>query len=255
LNNLREKLEFHYKSFNKSIIDSDPILFPKKFSDYSDIEIMAFIASIFSYGKIEQILSSLGNFLSLAENKPYDFIINYDKKFRINFNHRFYRSSDIHNLFIVLQYVLRKHRTIKNLFLSGYSERHPNIKQAFSVFSKAILNVYENKSINVNHAVKFMFPIPEKGSACKRMNLFLRWMVRKDKIDFGLWSEIPKNKLIIPVDTHIAKISKQLKLTNKKNVSWSMAEEITENLKKFDSIDPIKYDFALCHIGIRKLKF
>lgn len=255
MSNLKEKLEFHYKSFNKSNIDFDPILFPKKFSDYNDIETMAFIASIFSFGKIEQILSSLGNFLSLSENQPYDFILNYDKKFRINFNHRFYKSSDIHNLFIVLQYVLSKHKTIKNLFLSGYSERHPNIKQALSTFSKAMLNMYENKSMNLNHAVKFMFPIPEKGSACKRMNLFLRWMVRKDNIDFGLWSEIPRNKLIIPVDTHIAKISKQLKLTNKKNVSWKMAEEITEYLKKFDPIDPVKYDFALCHIGIRKLKF
>lgn len=255
MSNLKEKLEFHYKSFNKSNIDFDPILFPKKFSDYYDIETMAFIASIFSYGKIEQILSSLGSFLCLAENQPYDFILNYDKKVRINFNHRFYKSSDIHNLFLVLQFVLSKHRTIKNLFLSGYSERHPNIKQALSAFSKTILNTYENKFMNLNHAVKFMFPIPEKGSACKRMNLFLRWMVRKDNIDFGLWSEIPRNKLIIPVDTHIAKISKELKLTNKKNVSWKMAEEITEYLKKFDPIDPVKYDFALCHIGIRKLKF
>ena len=100
-----------------------------------------------------------------------------------------------------------------------------------------------------------MFPLPEKSSACKRMNLFLRWMVRKDELDFGLWYEIPTSKLVIPVDTHIARISKSLKLTERKNVSWQMAEEITQNLKKFDEIDPVKYDFAICHIGIRKLKF
>lgn len=107
-----------------------------------------------------------------------------------------------------------------------------------------------------------MFPLPEKGSACKRMNLFLRWMVRKDELDFGLWTclsgrqdEIPTSKLIIPVDTHIARICKQLKLTKKKNVSWKMAEEITNNLKKFDPNDPVKYDFALCHIGMRKQVF
>jgi uncharacterized protein (TIGR02757 family) len=100
-----------------------------------------------------------------------------------------------------------------------------------------------------------MFPIPEKGSACKRMNLFLRWMVRKDELDFGLWNKIPKNKLIIPVDIHIAKICKQLKLTKHKNANWKMAEEITENLKKFDPYDPVKYDFALCHNGMRKMEF
>ena len=87
------------------------------------------------------------------------------------------------------------------------------------------------------------------------MNLFLRWMVRKDELDFGLWKEIPTDKLVIPVDTHIAAISKQLYLTKRKNVSWLMAEEITNNLKKYNADDPVKYDFALCHIGMRKLKF
>ena len=102
---------------------------------------------------------------------------------------------------------------------------------------------------------KFMFPVPEKGSACKRMNLFLRWMVRKDDLDFGLWREIHTSKLVIPVDTHVARISRSLRLTKRKNVSWKMAEEITEKLKKFDPEDPVKYDFAICHIGMRKMKF
>lgn len=108
---------------------------------------------------------------------------------------------------------------------------------------------------NITHGMKFMIPDPLKGSACKRMNLFLRWMIRKDQLDFGLWNEIPASKLVIPVDTHVAKICKQLKLTKKKNESWQMAEEITEHLKKFDAFDPVKYDFAICHIGIRKLMF
>ena len=100
-----------------------------------------------------------------------------------------------------------------------------------------------------------MFPLPSKGSACKRSNLFLRWMVRQDDLDFGIWDKIPKSKLIIPVDTHVAKICKTLKLTTRKNVCWLMAEEITNNLKAFDAEDPVKYDFAICHIGMRKLSF
>jgi uncharacterized protein (TIGR02757 family) len=108
---------------------------------------------------------------------------------------------------------------------------------------------------DVSSGIKFMFPDPESGSACKRMNLFLRWMVREDELDFGLWKGMRADQLIIPVDTHIARIAQKLKLTRRKNISWHMAEEITENLKRFDPNDPVKYDFALCHIGMRNLKF
>lgn len=255
MKNLKEKLEYHYKKFNEAEIELDPVQFPHKFSSYNDIETMAFISSIFAYGNVKQIDATLNKFLLICENKPYDFLLDYNKKFVINFKHRFYSSSDIHNLFIILKFILKRFGSIKELFLSGYSEKDSNVKQALINFSKNILKFYSHNSIEINRSTLYMFPNPEKGSACKRMNLFLRWMVRKDNIDFGLWSEIPKNKLVIPTDTHIAKISKQLKLTKRKNVSWRMAEEITENLKKFDSEDPIKYDFSLCHIGMRKRKF
>jgi uncharacterized protein (TIGR02757 family) len=108
--------------------------------------------------------------------------------------------------------------------------------------------------MKLTDGIKFMFPLPEKGSSCKRMNLFLRWMVRKDELDFGLWKGITTDKLIIPVDTHVARICTELGLTSRKNVSWKMAEEITDNLKEFDPVDPVKYDFAICHIGMRKIK-
>ena len=128
------------------------------------------------------------------------------------------------------------------------------MKKSISDFSKKICDFAKGER-GISHGIKFMFPDPMKGSACKRMNLFLRWMIRKDELDFGLWNEIPTSKLIIPVDTHVAQICKKLKLTNRKNVSWKMAEEITEKLKQFDENDPVKYDFAICHIGMRNLKF
>ena len=255
MKNLKEKLEYYYKYFNQSKIESDPVQFPHRFSEPEDIEVMAFISSIFAYGKIDQILSTLEEFLAISENQPYEFILNFNKKIKLKLHHRFYSTDDIKNSFAILKIILIKHKSVKNLFLSGYSEKHSNVKQAISVFSKNILRLYEEHSLVINHAVKFMFPLPEKGSACKRMNLFLRWMVRKDKIDFGLWQEIEKKKLIIPVDTHIAKISKQLKLTNRNNVSWKMAEEITDSLKRFNENDPVKYDFSLCHLGINKMEF
>ncbi len=140
--------------------------------------------------------------------------------------------------------------------LKIYRERERNLKLEISAFSKEMLStaLSVNNLKELSNGLKFMFPLPEKGSACKRANLFLRWMVRKDELDFGLWNDIPSGKLIIPVDTHIAKIARQLKLTSRKVVSWKMAEEITEKLKIYDPDDPVKYDFALCHIGMRKLK-
>src|SRR5690606_18004411 len=117
------------------------------------------------------------------------------------------------------------------------------------------LENYRIKFGLISSGFSFMFPIPEKNSACKRLNLFLRWMVRKDELDFGFWNSVKPDKLIIPVDTHIARICRELDLTKKRNVTWQMAEEITNNLKLYDPVDPVKYDFAVCHIGIRKLKF
>ncbi len=218
---------------------------------------MAFIASVFAYGNVKQIINSLNTFLLIAKNQPYEFISNIsaNKNLPTNFVHRFYSTKDILHLFQLLNLAYDEYGSLKNLFLSGYNSEEENLKNAITKFNHYFLTKARKEFKKLSRGIVFMFPLPEKGSACKRMNLFLRWMVRKDELDFGLWSEIPTSKLIIPVDTHIARICKQLKLTKRKNVSWKMAEEITDNLKKFDPDDPVKYDFAICHIGMRKLYF
>jgi uncharacterized protein (TIGR02757 family) len=195
-----------------------------------------------------------------VNEKPYEYVINFspvNHKDFIGFVHRFYRETDIFNLFSALTITYKKFGSLRNLFVNFYNPNESNLKNIISKFSNHLINIIREltNQDKVSRGVKFMFPNPEKGSACKRMNLFLRWMVRKDELDFGLWPEIPTSKLIIPVDTHIAKICKTLNLTRRKNVNWKMAEEITEKLKKFDPVDPVKYDFALCHIGMRKMKF
>ena len=255
---LKQKLEYHYKAFNKSKLEPDPLQFPHLFKDTKDIEVMAFIASVFAYGNVKQINNSLQKFLMLSNNKPFSFIQNINsaemnKEFLLV--HRFYSSKDIIQLFHLLKLTYSEFGSLKNLFLLGYDDADINTKNAITNFSNYFLQKAQKEFGTLNRGLKFMFPLPEKGSACKRMNLFLRWMVRKDELDFGLWGEIPTSKLIIPVDTHIARICKQLKLTKRKIVSWKMAEEITDNLKKFDPNDPVKYDFAICHLGMRKLKF
>lgn len=256
--NLKQKLDLHYNSFDRTKLEPDPLQFLHLFKDERDIELVGLIASIFAYGNVKQIENLLKKFILIFNGKPYLFIKNFsvenDLKKLAGIKHRFYTEDDIIKLFLVLSKEIKKHQSIKQIFLQGYIISDFNVKNGISNFSIHFLNSFLETFGKVSNGIKFMFSLPEKGSPCKRMNLFLRWMVRKDELDFGLWNEIPASKLVIPVDTHVARISKKLKLTKSKIATWKMAEEITQNLKKFDAADPIKYDFAICHIGIRKLK-
>lgn len=261
MKSLRHKLEYHYKAFDKSKISPDPLQFLHLFKDEKDIEAMGIIASVFAYGNVTQIIKTLTVLLNIMQHHPYEFICNYknskSKGMLEEVYHRFYTPDDIHLLFLYLSNLYSSIGSVEQLFLRVYSPDEKNLKSVITYFSRNASEFFETRSDKLKSSLglKFMFPDPQKGSACKRMNLFLRWMIRKDELDFGIWNEIKLSQLIIPVDVHVANICKQLGLTLRKNVSWRMAEEITENLKKFDPLDPVKYDFAICHIGMRKLKF
>lgn len=256
---IKNKLKYHYRAFDRTTISPDPLEFPHRFSSPPDIEIAAFISSVFAYGNVVQIINTLEKVFDIMGNDPANFVLEYnhkkDGKLFKNLKHRFYTGEDIASLFAGLNKIYNVYGSLNYLFLLYYFEKAENIKGALSFFSRNLTTIVTKEAGYSSNGIKFMFPDPLKGSACKRQNLFLRWMIRNDELDFGLWKEIPPNKLIIPVDTHIANISKYLKLTKRKNVSWQMAEEITNNLKKFDPNDPVKYDFALCHIGMRNLNF
>lgn len=256
--NLKPKLDYHYRYFDKSKISPDPLEFLHKYKDYHDIEIAGIISSVFAYGNVTQIINTIDKLHVLMKHQPYKFVMNYHKwkqKHSLDsVKHRFYTEADIDSFFTALNKIYSSYGTLKYLFLLYYFEKDKNLKEAVSFFSQHMIELM-TESRKASHGIKFMFPDPYKGSACKRMNLFLRWMVRKDELDFGLWDEISPSQLVIPVDTHVARICKEIGLTKSKNVSWKMAEEITERLKKFDSNDPVKYDFAICHIGMRKMKF
>jgi uncharacterized protein (TIGR02757 family) len=259
--NLKQRLDYHYKAFDKSQISPDPLEFLHLYKDEKDIEVMGFIASVFAYGNVKQIINTLNKIVVITDNQPYKFITSFqdykrDKRLK-SLYHRFYNSEDIINLFLVMEKVFRENNSLEALFMKYYKKDDINIKNALSGFSHYFIDEIKNLSHKKELSIgdRFMFPLPESGSACKRSNLFLRWMIRKDELDFGIWGEIPKSKLVMPVDTHVARICKHLNLTSRKNVSWKMAEEITTKLKKFDSDDPVKYDFAICHIGIRKMEF
>jgi uncharacterized protein (TIGR02757 family) len=169
------------------------------------------------------------------------------------FKYRFNNNEDIICLLYVLSKTLKKYGNLKAVFDARFRDDNTNIGPALAgliaVLTETDTSPVYGDDLRPAGFLQF-FPSPLKGSACKRMNLFLRWMIRDKDIDFGIWKGVPKNKLVIPLDTHIARISKCLGFTRRSSQDWKMAVEITESLKRFDAEDPLKYDFALCHQGI-----
>ncbi len=260
----KELLNKFYSEYDfSSRICNDPVEFPHRYKNKLDIESAGFIASCFAYGRVDLFKSVIEKILSVMGRSPHEFLLEFNPKKHTKLFHgisyRFNKESDIVSLVYVMSKILKKHRSIQALFKKFYKEKDPNIGNALSGFVDCVLETELpsiNKSLNnqkdKNGFLQF-FPSPENGSACKRFNLFLRWMIRNRDIDFGIWKGIPMNKLIIPLDTHIARISKCLGFTKRKSADWKTAVEITDALKKFDPVDPLKYDFAMCHYGISKM--
>jgi len=258
LRNLKPVLDNFYRTFDfEGTRARDPIEFPHSYSDSADQEISGFIAAVFAYGNVNLFKPVERALFSKMGSSPYSFILDFDvrKQRRIfeGIKYRFNENDDIVALFYMLHVLLKEHGSIEAVFKMHYGDDDRDIGQALSALigDLAATDTSPVYGRNLKPAGLLQFiPSPSKGSACKRMNLFLRWMIRDRDIDFGIWKGIPKGKLIMPLDTHIARISKCLGFTNRKSQDWKMAVEITEALKKLDPEDPLKYDFALCHQGI-----
>ena len=260
MKNLKPCLDKLYRTFDLKFLSPDPLEFIHKFKTSEDKEIVGLIASSLAYGQVERIRSSIKTVLERMDNKPYRFTVRFnpvkDKGLFDGFVHRFNTGRDIACLIYFAKQMIEESGSVGGFFLKGYSTKDANIKNSLISFSERVLSLdisalYGTKSLPTDAGVRLGGPSPKNGSPCKRLNLYLRWMVRKgDRLDFGLWKDISASKLIIPLDTHIARISQNIGLTKRKSPDWNMAEEITENLKKLDPQDPVKYDFALCRLGI-----
>ncbi len=244
---LKNILEGLYRKYNhKKFIPPDPLQFVHHYKTKADMEITGFLAACFAYGAVEQIEKFLTALLGKMGKSPANFIKNFsakDKKLFKPLKYRFNTGNDIISLLEILKKVLIRYGRLENLFLKGYSDSDKNIIPAATTFIQA-LNGKTSKGL------KFLLSEPSGGGTCKRLFLFLRWMVRKDEVDTGLWKAIDKTKLIVPVDVHIGRLSKTLGLLNKQTVNLKTAVEITEGFKEICPKDPVKYDFALCRIGI-----
>lgn len=253
---LKEKLDTLYTKYSQKFSSKDPVWILHRFNDEKDIELIGLITAAYAYGSVDQINRFIDSLLQKTGNKPYEFTINFskrkDKKYLKELYYRFNSHVDIADMFSSLNSVLTEHGSLKSLFAKYYQSTHENIISALSGFTDELNNNIPAANDRYYH---YLFSNPKNKSTCKRMNLFLRWMVRHDEIDLGLWNEVQTSKLIMPVDTHIARISKKLKLVQRKSIDLKFALELTEKLKRFDPIDPVKYDFALCHLGIDKKDF
>jgi len=252
---IRDVLEKLYKRYNRrELISPDPLQFLYRYPKPADIEIAAFLASALAYGRVQQIEKSLNNLLGRMGDSPYEFVINFDKNKRKSlkeFKHRFTTGDDISDLLTIFRTTIRKHGSIEQYFVRGYNPGDSNIIPALSKFCNSLLDIHAaGHDGQTTRGLKYLLVSPAGGSACKRLNLFLRWMVRDDDVDVGLWKSIDKAKLIVPVDVHMGRLCKILGLYDRKTVSLSAAVEITESFAEIESADPVKYDFALSRIGI-----
>jgi uncharacterized protein (TIGR02757 family) len=258
----RELLDKFYHEYDFSgRLSHDPIEFPHRYKNKLDIESTGLIASCFAYGRVDLFKPVIGKILAVMGKSPHEFLIEFNPKKHTKFfngiSYRFNKENDIQCFIHVISKILKKYGSIESAFMKYYKKDDPDIGHALKGFISYMLStvfpsIHKNKK-QASDGFKQFFPSPVGGSACKRANLFLRWMIRNKDIDFGIWKGVPMNKLIIPLDTHIAKISRCIGLSKRKSADWQMAAEITNALKRFDPVDPLKYDFAMCHYGISKM--
>jgi uncharacterized protein (TIGR02757 family) len=171
--------------------------------------------------------------------------------------HRWIRERDLVALVWVLKQMLDRSATIEGFFLEGYDPAAGDVAAALDSFSERAMALdltaaYGRPSTRSGAAVgvAYFFPRPSKGSACKRLNLFLRWMVRRDALDLGVWTRVSPSKLVVPLDTHVIRVGRCLQLTRYTSPGWAMARDITASLQRIDPADPIRYDFSICHLGM-----
>lgn len=247
---LRSTLEALSLRYGAASIGSDPVSLVRRYGGPRDVEVAGWIASAFAYGRVDIILANVSRLLAFLGPSPAERLAARapgasELSF---FRHRFQGPEEAAALLSLIGGVLREEGSVANFFATRY-RGEDDVGAMLDRVSKDLLSRVSSPSV----AMRFLFPSPRDGSACKRWNLYLRWMVRRDGIDFGIWNAIPCRALIVPTDTHLHRISRRLGLTRRKTANWNTAVEITRRLARLDPEDPVKFDFALCRLGILEI--
>ena len=247
INNLKKFLDSKVKTYNQpAFIKDDPICIPHLFTKKQDIEIAGFFAAVFAWGNRKTIINKSMELMQMMDMQPHKFCLNGDVnrlKKLLNFKHRTFNATDLLYFITFLQYHYAHNHSLETAFVKWGN----TVEQMLIGFHHYFFSLDDVPARTKKHIAS-----PEKKSNCKRLNMFLRWMVRKDNngVDFGLWKNIKPSQLICPVDVHVARVAKHFNLLQGKQTDWNAAIELTEQLKQLDANDPVKYDFALFGLGV-----
>ncbi|MFW5761288.1 MAG: TIGR02757 family protein [Cyclobacteriaceae bacterium] len=247
---LKQLLDDKVETYNnKDFVINDPVSIPHLFNKQQDIEIAGFWAAVLSWGQRVTIINKSKELFNLMDNSPHDFILNHqehDLKRFDSFKHRTFNLTDTLYFIEFFKYYYQNHSSLEDAFLQGLTEQS-DMEKGLINFHYIFFSLPEFPARTRKHIAT-----PERNSACKRLNMFLRWMVRHDNqgVDFGLWKRIKPSQLICPCDLHVIRVAGKLGLIRQKQNGWSTAKELTANLLRFDANDPVKYDYALFGMGI-----
>jgi uncharacterized protein (TIGR02757 family) len=248
---LRKFLDAKVDEYNQPpFISADPISVPHRFSKKQDIEIAGFFASIFAWGNRTTIINKATELMQLMDDAPHQFITQHtDKELQklLAFKHRTFNTTDLLYFLLFLKHHYAKHSSLETAFTKWMNKKDETIEKGLTGFHAYFFSLEDAPVRTKKHIAT-----PVRNSTCKRLNMFLRWMVRSDNrcVDFGIWKNISPSQLVCPIDVHVARVGRQFNLIKRKQTDWLTAIELTEALKEFDSNDPVKYDFALFSLGV-----
>jgi uncharacterized protein (TIGR02757 family) len=254
---LSSRLDALYRDYNRTDSASDPVHRVRPFTSPADREIAGFCAAALAFGRVASVLNSIDTLFALIGRNPADFVRRFEPEHASPamraMVHRWIRGDDLVALLWILRQMLEQSGSIEGFFLEGYSDQDQDIGPALDSFSTRALALDVRRAygrVPRRPGVCYFFPRPSAGSACKRLNLFLRWMARTDEVDLGAWSGVPASKLIVPLDTHVIRLGRCLRLTKYTSPGWRMAADVTASLRALQPNDPIRFDFSLCHVGM-----
>lgn len=255
--NLSASLDRLYGDFNREESASDPVHRVRPFADALDREIAGFCAAALAFGRVASVLNTIDTLFAILGPRPADYVRRFDPAGRHpelrRMVHRWTRGEDIAALLWMLRQMLERSGSIEAFFLEGDASEAADVGTALDSFSTRALALDIRRAygrVPRRPGVCYFFPRPSAGSACKRLNLFLRWMVRRDEIDLGVWTKVQPSRLIVPLDTHVIRLGRCLRLTRYTSPGWRMAADITASLRALDPVDPVRFDFSICHVGM-----
>jgi uncharacterized protein (TIGR02757 family) len=248
---LKDFLDRKVAQYNTpAFIPADPISIPHRFSLKQDIEISGLFAALFAWGNRTIIINKTTELMQLMDASPYQFCLHHtetDLRRLLHFKHRTFNATDLLYFIQFLQHHYRQHASLEAAFTNGMTAGDENITSALNGFYTYFFSLPDAPARTTKHIAA-----PFKGSTCKRLNMYLRWMERKDSkgVDFGIWKKIKPAQLICPIDVHVARVARRFGLLQRNGTDWLAGIELTAHLKEFDAADPAKYDFALFGLGV-----